>query len=136
MASQNLVNNLDPIQHFAPQTLTTTASSTAVDALGVESILITVNVGAGTINSTDSSTWTVTEGATSAAADAVAASQLAAVDSWDYLLDITGDQNTVKQFQFYPSKRYYKITHTRASSFSALVGVTAHHAMLHQPSST
>jgi hypothetical protein len=127
--------NFDYAVALAPVAVTTTQTSSAIDLNGAMDVLVLVEAGAGTINSTDKLTFTCTEGATSAAADACASGQYSGVDSWDLALDITGDKNKFYQFQFKPTQRYMKVVATVAGSFSAIVGIHVMFTKRNQPAS-
>jgi hypothetical protein len=70
---KELYHNLKVVQAFAPAQYTATQTSAAIDRMGYESVLVVVSIGAcAAADAANYITFTVTTGATSAAAGAVA----------------------------------------------------------------
>lgn len=124
---KDIVKNFDYTTAISPASYTSTQTSSAIDLRGVKEVLVVVDVGAITTGAAENYfTFTVTDGATSAAADAVDSTQYRVADSWDRILN-DEDANEGRQtyaFQFLPDVRYMKVVATATGSPSAVFGVT------------
>jgi hypothetical protein len=137
---KDLVSNFDYTTAIEPASYTSTQTSSAIDLRGEKEVLVIVDVGAITTGEAGKYfTFTVTEGATSAAADAVATTQYRVADSWDRILndDDASEGGQVYAFQFIPTERYMKVVATATGSTpSAVFGVSVLTTGRHQPQSS
>ena len=130
----NITSVFKDVQAFAPATLSTTQTSSAIDLDQVMDAWVEVNVGAGTISGSNTLTFKVQECATSGGTYVdMAASQYQVANAWNMVLDNTSYQSTISKFQIKPTQRYIKTVATVAASFSAIVGITVHYSKRVQP---
>ena len=138
--NKDLVKNFDYTTAIEPAAYTTTQTSSAIDLRGVTEVLVIVDVGAITTGEAGKYfTFTVTDGATSAAATAVAATQYRVADSWDRVLndEDANEGGQVYAFQFLPDSRYMKVVATATGTTPSMVfGVSVLTKKRHGPASS
>lgn len=126
--THDFARNLAAVQAIAPQaTITATTTSAAIDLLDAVEGSIFVLVNAGVIATADSTNYfefKVTEGATNAAADAVASTCYDPVASWDRLLNATTEGSATYKMNIRPTKRWIKIVMAEEGTASAFATAT------------
>jgi len=138
--NKDLVKNSKYQTAIEPAAYTTTQTSSAIDLRGATEVEVIVSVGA--ITTADANkyfTFTVTDGATSAAATAVAATQYRVADSWDRVLndEDANEGGQVYAFQFLPDSRYMKVVATATGTTPSMVfGVSVLTKKRHGPASS
>lgn len=125
--NKDLVNDVVQGNALNAQTVAADAPGGAIDTLGFGELGFFVNVGAGTINSTDKAEVQVLESDEAGSGFAEVADYAGATDdkndTWDRLLDLTGDQNKGFKVVVKGGKRYKKVNVDKSGSFSALMAV-------------
>ena len=123
---------------IASASITATTTGNYVDILGADRVLIQIPVGVvSTADASNYITFTVTDGTTTTAGDAVATTQYIAADSWDMTINATTEGSAMYAFEFIPTpgKRYIKVVGTETGTTSAIYGAYVTFSKIHQPAS-
>ena len=131
MASKDLLSGLDHREVISPAAITATAAGAIIDTQGFESIVFLVDVGVITAaDADDLMTFTVAESDDSGMSGGanITGDDITFGDSWDGLLNATGEGSETYVIGVLSALRYLQLTATETTTsggFNGIFGVVA-----------